>query len=363
MNLLNGFSPIARAVIVAAAIAVTVVVLQSAASIVAPVLLAAFIAVILTPPLRWLRRKRVPQWISLPLIVILLLEAGSILGLVFTGQLEGFRESLPGYRERLTLLRDQFGLWLEETGVEMAREAVKDIIDPNVAVDLVRVVLSNMRSTFGTGLLVLLSAVFMLLEAPSLLTKLRKAFHLQEEAELRLQRLFSSINHYMVIKSLASLATALCIWGWLWMLAIDYAALWAILAFLLNFIPFIGGLLMAVPPLLLALVEQGTWPAVLVLLGYLAMNAVLGYLVEPRLMGAQLGLSPLVVFASLLIWGWVLGPVGAILAVPLTVLMRIALAGHGDTRWIAILLGPAETPERRKREVPGTVAAEAAPPR
>jgi predicted PurR-regulated permease PerM len=276
----------------------------------------------------------------LPLIVILLLEAGSVLGLVFTGQLEGFRESLPGYRERLTLLRDQFGLWLEETGVEMAREAVKDIIDPNVAVDLVRVVLSNMRSTFGTGLLVLLSAVFMLLEAPGLLTKLRKAFHLQEEAELRLQRLFSSINHYMVIKSLASLATALCIWGWLWMLAIDYAALWAILAFLLNFIPFIGGLLMAVPALLLALVQADLQVTLIVALGYLIVNTVIGSILEPRIMGRGLGISTLVVFLSLLFWGWVLGTVGVFLSVPLTMVLLIALDSRPQTRPLAILLGP-----------------------
>jgi len=354
MHLLNGFSPIARGVIVAAAIAVTVVVLQSAASIVAPVLLAAFIAVILTPPLRWLRRKRVPQWISLPLIVILLLEAGSILGLVFTGQLEGFRESLPGYRERLTLLRDQFGLWLEETGVEMAREAVKDIIDPNVAVDLVRVVLSNMRSTFGTGLLVLLSTVFMLLEAPGLQIKLRKAFHLQEEAELRLQRLFSSINHYMVIKSIASLATALCIWGWLWMLAIDYAALWAILAFLLNFIPFIGGLLMAVPALLLALVQADLQVTLIVALGYLIVNTVIGSILEPRIMGRGLGISTLVVFLSLLFWGWVLGTVGVFLSVPLTMVLLIALDSRPQTRPFAILLGP---------EVAETAAPEKEPPK
>ncbi len=340
MHLLNGFSPIARSVIVAAAIAVTVVVLQSAASIVAPVLLAAFIAVILTPPLRWLRRKRVPQWISLPLIVILLLEAGSVLGLIFTGQLEGFRESLPGYRERLTLLRDQFGLWLEETGVEMAREAVKDMFDPNVAVDLVRVVLSNMRSTFGTGLLVLLSTVFMLLEAPGLQTKLRKAFHLQEEAELRLQRLFTSINHYMVIKTIASLATALCIWGWLWMLAIDYATLWAILAFLLNFIPFIGGLLMAVPALLSALVQADLQVTLIVALGYLIVNTVIGSILEPRIMGRGLGISTLVVFLSLLFWGWVLGTVGVFLSVPLTMVLLIALDSHPQTRPLAILLGP-----------------------
>jgi predicted PurR-regulated permease PerM len=119
------------------------------------------------------------------------------------------------------------------------------------------------------------------------------------------------------------------------------------LAFLLNFVPYIGCYIAPIPPLLLALADRGTGPALLALLGYLTVNAVLGNLVEPRLMGAQLGLSALVVFASLLIWGWVLGPVGMILSVPLTVLLRIALEAKEDTRWIAILLGPAEPPERK----------------
>ncbi len=363
MNNLSGLSPIARAVIVIAAIAIAVAFLQSAAAIVAPVLLAAFIVVILTPPLRWLRRKRVPQWLSLPLIVFLLFEAGSLLGLVFTGQLEGFRDSLPGYRERLAMLRDQFGGWLEEVGVEMAREAVKDIVDPNIAVDLVRAAIANMRSTFGTGLLVLLSVVFMLLEAPGLQAKLRKAFHLTEEAEDRLRRVFSAINHYMVIKSLASLATALCIWGWLWMLAIDYAVLWAILAFLLNFIPFIGGLLMAVPALLMALVQTDLQVTLLVGLGYLVVNTVIGSILEPRIMGRGLGISTLVVFLSLLFWGWVLGTVGVFLAVPLTMVLLIALDASPHTRPIAILLGPevTEPPAPKEEESATGAAVETAP--
>jgi AI-2 transport protein TqsA len=363
MNVLNGFSPIARAVIVTAALAVAVIFLQSATSIIAPVLLAAFIVVILTPPLRWLRRKRVPQWLYLPLIVLLLFEAGSLLGLVFTGQLEGIRDSLPSYRERVALLRDYFGVWLEEAGVEMAREAVKDIFDPNILVDLVRAAISNMRSTFGTGLLVLLSVVFMLLEASGLQAKLRKAFHLREESEVRLQRVFSAINHYMVIKSLASLATALCIWGWLWMLGIDYAVFCAILAFLLNFIPFIGGLLMAVPALLLALVQAELKVTLLVALGYLVVNTVIGSILEPRIMGRGLGISTLVVFLSLLFWGWVLGTVGVFLAVPLTMVLLTALDSSPHTRPLAILLGPevAETPAPGEENTAAVDTAESSP--
>ena len=112
----------------------------------------------------------------MPLIVILLLEAGSILGLGVYRTVGGIPRESARLSGASDLAEASIGLRLEETGVEMAREAVKDIIDPNVAVDLVWVVLSNMRSTFGTGLLVLLSTVFMLLEAPGLQIKLRKAF-------------------------------------------------------------------------------------------------------------------------------------------------------------------------------------------
>ena len=206
MNGFTQFSPISRAVIVTAAIAIVLSFLQAAASIIAPVLLAAFIAIVATPPLRWLRRRRVPKWLALAIIVIVLLEAGSILALVFTGELEGFRDGLPGYQERLILLSDQFGGWLEGVGMTGAREAVKDILNPNVAVNLVRVALANVSGTFGSGLLVLLAVVFMLLEASSLPAKLSLAFHLTEEAAERLRRVLSAVNQYMVIKSLASLA-------------------------------------------------------------------------------------------------------------------------------------------------------------
>jgi len=349
-KVLAGFSPIARAVIVTAAIALVVIFLQSAASVIAPILLAAFITVVATPPVRWMQRKRVPKWLALAIIVLVLLEAGSILALVFTGELEGFRDGLPSYQERLILLSDQFGGWLEDVGVANARDAVKDIFDPSAAAGLVRMALTNVSGTFATGLLVLLAVVFMLLEAPKLPAKLRLAFHLTEGAETRLRRVLSAINQYMVIKSLTSLATALCIWVWLWFLGIDFAILWAILAFLLNFIPFVGAILMTIPAVLLALVQTDLQTALLVALGYLVVNTVIGSVLEPRIMGRGLGISTLVVFLSLLVWGWVLGTVGVFLAVPLTMALIIALDASPQTRPFAILLGPevTQTPEPEK---------------
>ena len=350
MNNRTGFFPISRAVAVLSAIAIAIFFLQAAASIITPILLAAFIAIIATPPLRWLRRMRIPKWLALVIIVFVLLEAFSILALVFTGELEGFRDGLPGYQERLVLLSDQFGGWLENVGVTSGREAVKDIFDPAAAINLVRIALSNVSGTFGTGLLVLLAVVFMLLEATGLPAKLKTAFHLTEEAEARLGRVMSSINQYMVIKSLASLATALCIWVWLWILGIDFAVLWALLAFLFNFIPFVGAIFMAIPAVLMALVQTDIQTTLLVALGYMVVNTVIGSILEPRIMGRGLGISTLAVFLSLLFWGWVLGTVGVFLAVPLTMALIIVLESSPQTRPIAILLGPEVTEQGQPQE-------------
>lgn len=349
MNELMSFSPTSRAVIVTAAMAIALIFLHTAASIVAPVLLAAFVAVVVTSPLRWLRGKRVPKWLALAVIMFALFEGGSLLALVFTGQLEGFRHGLPGYQERLILLSDQFGGWLENIGVDNGRETFKDIFSPAIPVNLVRIALTQVSGTVGSGLLVLLTVAFMLIEADGLPAKLRMAFNLTEEAENRLERLSKAINQYIMIKGLASLATALCIWVWLWVLGIDFAALWAVLAFLLNFIPFAGAILMMIPAVLTALVQTDLPTTLLVVLGYVAVNTVIGSVLETRMMGRGLGISTLAVFLSLLFWGWVLGSVGVFLAVPLTISLIIALDASPQTRPIAILLGP-EVTEQFKPE-------------
>lgn len=345
MNDFKNFSAISRALIVTAAVAIVLSFLQAAASIVSLTLLAAFIAVVVTSPLNWLVRKRVPKWLAIGFVVFALLEGGSLLALVFTGQLEGFRQGLPGYQERLILLSDQFGGWLESIGVDNSREAVKGILDPALPITLVRLALAKVSGTVGDGLLVLLVVVFMLIEAGGLPAKLRMAFHLNGKAEDRLGRLSSAIRRYTMIKTLASLATAVCVWAWLWILGIDFAVLWAVLAFLLNFIPFVGAILMMIPAVLMALVQTDLPTTLQVALGYVVVNTVIGNVLETRMMGKELGISTLVVLLSLLFWGWVLGTVGVFLAVPLTLSLMIALDSSPQTRPIAILLGPEVTEE------------------
>ena len=135
-----------------------------------------------------------------------------------------------------------------------------------------------------------------------------------------------------------SLLTGTIILVWLWILGVDYFVLWGMLAFLLNFVPTLGSIIAAIPAVLLAVVQLGVGDAVLVGVGFLAVNLGVGNILEPRVMGRGLDLSTLVVFLSLVFWGWVLGPVGMLLSIPLTITVKIALESVDETRWIGVLL-------------------------
>lgn len=340
MNALASFSPPARGLLVGAAFAIVVMVMQAASPILSPILLAVFIAIIATPGLRWMRRRGVPKWGALLVIAFIMLDVGSLLALVSTGALEGFRDSLPTYQERFLLLSEQLGGWLEGVGVAGSRDAVPDLMDPSKVAGVVRLLLSNASGIFATGLLVMLIVIFILLEVPAIPAKLKLAFNLTEEGEARLTRLMSNINRYMLIKTMTSLATAVCVWLLLKLLGIDFAILWAILAFFLNFVPVIGNIVMMIPAVLLALVQAGFSTALVVAAGYLVINTLIGNVIEPRVMGKGLGISTLAVFIALLFWGWLFGTVGMFLAVPLTTALIIALDASPHTRPLAILMGP-----------------------
>ena len=339
MSLVRDFSPPSRGAIVAGACALATGLLKLAAPILEPILLAVFVAIVATPLLRWMRRHGVPKWGALALITFVLLDVGSLFALMTTGALEGFRESFPTYQERFSALSEQFGHWVEGVGIEGSTEAVPDLMDPTKVSSWVRLLLSSASSLFAEGFLVILIVVFILLEASALPAKLSAAYQLGDDGAARLKRVLDAVNRYMQIKCLMSLLTAAAAWLLLWLLEIDFAALWAILTFFLNFIPVIGGIVMMIPPVLMALVQTDWQTTLLVAGGYLVLHVVIGDILEPKAMGKGLGISALTVLIALLFWGWLFGVVGMFLAVPLTTALVIALDASPHTRPLAILLG------------------------
>lgn len=328
-----------RFLITAAAFVVVVAGMKAANEIIVPFLLAVFISIIFAPLLFWMKRKGVPGGLAVASILVLILIITSTLAAFIGSSLNNFASSLPLYQERLTKVTAGFLSWLEGMGLSVSAQVMKGYINPGKAMGLAADTLKGLSGVLANIFMILLTVVFILLEASGLPKKVALALGEPNGSLERLSGFIDSLNRYLAIKSMFSLATGLLVTVWLIILGVDYPLLWGFLAFLLNYVPNIGSIIAAIPACLLALVQLGPGKAALALLGYLVFNNVLGGIIEPRLMGRGLGLSALVVFLSLVFWGWVLGPVGMLLSVPLTMIVKIALEGWSDTSKIAILLG------------------------
>lgn len=330
-----------QAALTLAAVVIVIAGIKAAAAILIPFLLAVFVAIVLAPGQRWLVTRGMPQPLALVLLILALLLSGLLLAALLGSSLEQFSRSLPHYQERLHEGATWLLGWLADHGAVVSRELVFDTLDPGKAMQLVARLLGGLGSVLTNGFLILVTVIFLLAEASVLPSKWRLAFSAAESSLAHAGEVAASINRYMAIKALFSLLTGLVVGLWLYALGVDFPLLWGVLAFALNFVPNIGSILAAVPAVLLALVQFGWFTALLVVMGYLITNVVIGTILEPRYMGRGLGLSTLVVFLSLVFWGWLLGPVGMLLSVPLTITAKIALAAGERTRWIAVLLGPA----------------------
>lgn len=334
-----------RFLVTAACFVIIVAGMRTASSILVPLLLSLFIAKICTPFLFWMQRKRIPNVLAVVIILVAIVGIGWLLAVFVGSSLNSFSRALPLYQERLAGQTAALASWLSSHGMEVSYQVLIDYFDPRKAMGVVASTLTGLRAVLTNIFLILLTVVFILLEASGFPQKLRAALTDPDESLARLSKISESVNRYLLIKSLFSMLTGTAIWIWLLILGVDYPLLWGLLAFLLNFVPNIGSMIAAVPALLLALIQLGTSSALLTLLGYAVVNVSIGSIMEPKFMGRGLGLSTLVVFLSLVFWGWVLGPVGMLLSVPLTMIVKIALESDDNTRWLGIMLGSGPPPD------------------
>ncbi len=309
--------------------------MREAKSIVVPALLAFFLAAVADSPVSWLERKGLSRVLGVLLVVTGMTLLALAIGVLVGSSLQELSEQAPAFQQKT---RDQLDALLIRWGGSRVGTGTADILDyvsPDAALGLAAGVLTGVRDLFGNAFLILFLTVFMLFEVPSLRLKL-ETLGARRGAGPSIAEI---VRGYLVIKTLTSLATGLLVGLFLSVLSVDFAALWGLLAFLLNYIPSIGSFIASIPPVLLTLLQNQPGRALVVAAGFLAINVAIGNGVEPRVMGKGLGLSTLVVFLSLILWGWLLGPVGMLLAVPLTTTVKIALEGHQGTRPAAILLG------------------------
>ena len=325
--------------------------LKAAEDLAVPFLLAAFIATIAATPMFWLERHRVPGWAAITIVMAAMVAILLGVGALVAQSAGAFTQKLPFYQERLTALFTEAIAWLQDYGIELSRDLLVENFNPGEALALAGATLAGLGGVLSNSFLIILTVIFILAEATSFPRKLRDVLRDADRSMPFFARFAENVNRYIAIKTTVSLVTGLAITAYLMVLGVDFPILWGLLAFLLNFVPAIGSIIAAVPAVLLALVQLGPGVALLTAAGYAAVNIGMGNVVEPRFMGRGLGLSTLVVFLSLVLWGWVLGPVGMLLSVPLTMTAKIALEANPSTVWLAHLLGPAQPATQKTADI------------
>ncbi|KAA0229918.1 AI-2E family transporter [candidate division KSB1 bacterium] len=334
-----------RYLVIAAALVIIIAGITQARSVVVLFLVSIFFAILGAPPVLWLERKRLPS-----LVAVLLVMAGMITILLIAGALVGaslnsFSNSLPFYQTRIQEQLLDFKTLLASKGIAVTDRIFLDYINPGSVMSLTAGLLAGLSAVLSNIVLILLTVTFILLEVSSFSAKLRVILGDPLALFPHYKRFVADIQRYMVMKTFISLSSGILIGIWLALLGVDFPVLWGFLAFLLNYVPNLGSIIAAVPAILLALIEFGIGRALLATAGYLAVNIILENMMEPRLMGRRLGLSTLVVFLSLIFWGSLLGLLGMVLSIPLTMILKLACESNESTRWLAVILGPEPSPE------------------
>jgi AI-2 transport protein TqsA len=333
----------ARFLLIAASLVIVIAGMKTASSLLLPFLVSIFLAMITLPLLNWLQSKKISTPVAV--LVTVFVAISVLVGIVYVigGSIQDFTQEAPKYKERLDQM---FASTLDSVrahGVNVSPQFARELIEPSRAMDMITGGMRAVAAVLSNLVLVFLTIIFILFEAAGFPDKLRAAFGRRESSE-RFAKIRKEIQLYLGMKSLVSLATGILIGTAMAIIGVDFPLLWGGLAFLLNYIPTLGSILAAVPPTLLAAIQLGPGHALAVALVFAAVNITLGNLVEPYLMGRRLGLSTLVVFLSLVFWGWVWGPIGMLLSVPLTMMLKIMLENTEDLRWAAVLLsGGAQT--------------------
>jgi AI-2 transport protein TqsA len=316
-----------------------------------PVVFAAFLAALGAPGVNWLRKHHVPAWLAVT--IVLLLFAGGLTGLagLVIESINTIAARAPALEERGTAVMRDVTHWASAHGFEISTSHILKMLSSGDVVGVAGGALGQVASLLTNVLVVLLIFAFWLVEATGFPQKLQIALG-HEPGSGKTRRMGTEVNKYLVVKSYICAATGLCVGILLWIFDIEFAVLWGLSAFLLNYIPSVGLIIATVVPALTTLLLQGPWKMFLVILSFFLAGIIVGYGVEPALLGRRLGLSAFMVFMSLFFWGALWGPAGMFLAVPLTVLIKLALEENPKTEWAAILMDNTKDATRRKTPKP-----------
>lgn len=317
--------------------------IKATTQIIIPLLLAVFISLMLLQPVHWLEKKKVPRSLAIVFILLMFSVLIFLLGDALGSSLTSFTKNLPGYKIKFNNYLEQNSDALEVFGIDISDDHLFSS-EPSKMMTFIFSGLDQMKQIIGKVFFIMLLTLFLLFELDSFPIKFNAIFTRvgNVRAQINLKRITLSLRSYLGIKSLTSFITALLIYIFLIILGVKYAILWAVIAFFLNFIPNIGSLIAAIPAVIFAGVQLGGNALLYTGIIYLGVNFVIGSIIEPRIMGKGLGLSTAVILVSLMFWGWLFGPIGMFLSVPLTMVLKVLMESNESSHYFAILIGTEE---------------------
>ena len=327
-----------RLLVTIAATFILVAGLKAAGAILSPIALAGVLVIMLAPAVKKLHQRGWPT--ALATIVVVSVVAVVVIGflMILSASLSDVRAALPNYIARFEEVKGGVIAALETRGIQVPENPLGRIISQERMVAFVSSVVRGIAGLLGTTLLVVLLACFALIEMPAIRRQFRSAFPDANDRLAKISEVIRGVQSYLIIKSTVSALTGIGVGVWVFLMDIDFALLWGMLAFVLNFIPTVGSIVAAIPAILIALIEQGVGAAIVTTIGYLVINIGISNVIEPYWAGREMGISTVTILVSLVFWGWMWGLVGMLLAVPLTTTLKMILETDEETRWLGLLL-------------------------
>ncbi|MCF8226089.1 MAG: AI-2E family transporter [Bacteroidales bacterium] len=323
-------------------VAIIVLLLIYAESLLIPFVLAVLIWFVIRVLKSILREapflEKWPSWVMTVLSSVILLSLLTLTVTLISNNIQQLSRSVPKYEKNINVVAEKINETFDIDLVESLTNAVKDFNFSEILSSL----FSALTSIFGNAFLILLYLIFILLEEPIFQRKINAMYPDKEQRQRVtgiLNKVDRSINNYIAIKTLTSLTTGFLSFFVLYFVGVDAPFFWAFIILILNYIPNIGSLIATLFPVIFAMLQFGdlTHPLlVLIIVG--AIQLTIGSLVEPRIMGNTLNMSPLVVFLTLAIWGTIWGVTGMLLSVPITVIIILILNEFPGTRSVATML-------------------------
>ena len=318
--------------------------MKAIADLLSPILLALFIVLVANPVLAWLKGKGIPNWLAYTAVALSIVVVG-VFGIFFLAtSLNQLLQELPEYTVQIESQIQDLFKWLQDLGVTTEDIQSLDWLQPEPLLKFSVSIVSGLLGIISKAGFTLLVFIYMLASAPNFAQRLRRGLAHNQSMLSRCDDFSRSMSTYLLIKSWLGAITALVQIILMAIMGIDFAVLWGVLSFIANFIPNFGFYIALIPPLLLAIVKIGVIKAVIFGVLYAGINNFFDIVIAPRYLSKGLDLSTIVSFLAVIIWTWVLGPIGAFIALPLTVMVKkLLLESYPETQLVAQLLSSGES--------------------